>query len=290
MTEDKWLYSTWGYGQVLQQDSQKVVLDMTWGGTAYLSPTSVTSFLPITVKSFTQGRKLLTFEWKITQNFSSLFKTLHKQLNLSPNVQIYLYMAKGKLLQLSSSDSPLSLRMKKDTRLVAITKKTFTWDTVKKSRRVELLDDQLSVRKKDDGEIIFDSILGNIEISGGVYEWEIRMDFIMQYDEEEEVVVGVASKNFNVEGNPMDGEFWGYWAISCRKIANGLNEEYGERVATGDTVTIRLEYKDGKGNLGFSKNGTDLGVAFYDVPAGVYPAICLNYPKIQVSLGKVKGF
>lgn len=219
-----------------------------------------------------------------------LFKTLHKQLSLSPNVQIYLYMVKGKLFQLSSSDSPLSLRMKKDTKLVAITKKTFTWDAVKKSPRVELLDDQVSVRKKDECEIMFDSILGNIEISGGVYEWEIRMDFIMQYDEEEEVVVGVASKNFNVESSPMDGEFWGFWAISCRKISSGLNEEFGERVATGDTVTARLEYKDGKGNLAFSKNGTDLGVAFYDVPVGVYPAICLNYPKIQVSLGNAKGF
>lgn len=290
MLEENWVYSTWGYGRVIQASDMKVVVELTWGATAYLSKDSITDCIPFSVKSFTRDRKTLSFDWKITQDFSDLFKNLPKQLNLSPNIQIFLYMPRGKLVQINPLDSPLSLKLKKDSKLVLTSRKTFTWDVIKKSQRIELLDDFLAVRKKDDSGIMFDSVFGNVKASGGSCEWEIKIDFMIDYDEEEEIVIGVASKEFNYEDCPSNGGFWGFWAISCRKISASVNEEYGERVNTWDSVIVKLDFKDGKGNLSFQKNGIDLGVAFTDVPVGVFPAVCLNYPKIQVSLGKVRGF
>ena len=290
MLEENWVYSTWGYGRVIQASDMKVVVELTWGATAYLGKESVSDYVPFSVKSFTRDRKTLSFDWKITQDFSDLFKDLHKQFNLSANIQIFLYMPRGKLVQINPLDSPVSLKLKKDSKLVLTARKTFTWDVIKKSQRIELLDDLLAVRKKDESEIMFDSVFGNAKASSGSCEWEIKIDFMIQYDEEEEIVIGVASKDFSYEDCPSDGGFWGFWAISCRKISANVNEEYGERVTTGDAVTVRLDFKGGKGNLSFLKNGIDLGVAFTDVPAGVFPAVCLNYPKIQVSLGKVRGF
>jgi hypothetical protein len=288
-SEEKWVYTPWGYGKVLEQQETKSVVSMTWGGQLYLLPSSVTLSIPILVKSFTQTRALLRFDWEITKDFSTLFKLVHKTLGLQPSFQIDLYLPRGKLFQIAPLDTPLSLKIRAEAKFVAIARQSFTWESSKKSPRLELLDDLVTVRKKDESEIHYDSIKGGLEFSSGVHEWDIKLDFLVQYDEEEEVIVGVASKTFSVESSPTEGEFWGFMCLSCRKICTGVNEEYGERPSTGDVVSVRLEYKDSKGRLSFSKNGVSLGTAFTDVPAGVFPAVTLNYPKFQISLGKVKG-
>jgi hypothetical protein len=289
ISEEKWVYTTWGYGKLQQHDSTKSVVSMTWGGQLYLSPSSTSDSIPIQIKPFTQSRSSLTFIWEITKDFSSLFKQVHKALSLQPSFQIDLYLPRGKLIQIASLDTPLSLKLKADSKLVAIARQSFTWDSSNKSPRLELLDDLITVRKKDESEIHYDSIKGGLEFSTGMHEWDIKLDFMVQYDEEEEVIVGVASKNFSVESSPTEGEFWGFMCLSCRKVAAGVNEEFGEKPTTGDVISVRLEYKEGKGQLSFSKNGVGLGTAFSDVPGGVYPAVTLNYPKFQISLGKVKG-
>ena len=133
---------------------------------------------------------------------------------------------------------------------------------------------------------MFESVLGTVGISNGLHQWEIKMDFFMDYEEEEEVFIGVASKSINLSRNPLENEYWGFMCIACKKFYQQLIEDYGETIGTGDIVGVRLEYKDNKGILSFCKNGTDFGTAFYDVPPGVFPVVTLNYPKFQVSIGK----
>ena len=289
ISEEKWVYTTWGYGKLVELHTNKCVVSMTWGGQLYLSPSSTSESISIQIKPFTQNRASLRFDWEITKDFSTLFKQVHKALSLQPSFQIDLYLPRGQLIQIASLDTPLSLKLKADSKFVAIARQSFTWDSTKKSQRLELMDDLVTVRKKDESEIQYDSIKGGLEFSSGLHEWDIKLDFLVQYDEEEEVIVGVASKNFSVESSPTEGEFWGFMCLSCRKIASGVNEEFGEKSSTGDVISIKLDYKDGKGKLSFSKNGVSLGTAFNDVPSGVYPAVTLNYPKFQISLGKVKG-
>jgi hypothetical protein len=289
ISDEKWVYTSWGYGKVVEQHKSQAIVQLTWGGVGYLTPFSLKSSIRITVKLFTLDRKTLSFDWDISQDFSHLFTLIHKQQSLPPTVQVRLFLTRGKIIQISSYDSPLSLKIKNDTRLVAITKQCFTWDTSKKSPNIELLDDFLTIRKKEESEINYDSIFGSVELSAGSHEWEIKMDFMMQYDEEEEVFIGVATKSFSLDGNPLDGEYWGFMCVGCRKIGNRVHEEYGERIVTGDVVKVKLEYKNTKGTLSFAKNGTEFGNAFTDVPPKVFPVVTLNYPKIQVSLGKIMG-
>ena len=285
-TDEKWIHTQWGYGKIMEQNRFKATVKFSWGGIGYLNTSSLTSSVHFSIKLFASGRKTFQYDWGINQDFSLLFSLLQKQLSLPPNIQLNLYYPKGKLVKILPSDSPLKLKLKSHTKFVGITKQNFTWDLNKKSANIELLDDLLTIKKKDDSEIMFESVLGTVSLNNGVHQWEIKMDFFMEYEEEEEVFIGVAAKNINLTKNPLEIEYWGFMCVACKKFAQGVNEEYGEFIATGDVVSVKIEFKDNKGVLNFGKNGNDFGVAFSDVPPGVYPVVTLNYPKIQVSLGK----
>lgn len=288
-TEEKWVYTPWGYGKISERNRSKAIVHMSWGGTAYLNPSSLSPSIHFSIKLFSSGRKTLQFEWSILQDFSLLYSQVQKQLALSPNIQLNLYYSKGKLLKLLPTDSPLKLKLKSHIKFIGITKQNFIWDSLKKSQNIELLDDLLSVRKKDDTDVSFESVLGTICMTNGVYQWEIRFDFITDYEEEEEIFIGVAGKNIELSRSPMELEYWGIMSLAAQKFCQGVHEDYGEGASTGDVIGVRLEFKDSKGTLSFSKNGVSLGNAFCDVPPGVHPVVSLNYPKIQVSLGKSAG-
>ena len=287
--DEKWVYTPWGYGKLQEETTEKAIVNLTWGGTAYLNPISLSNSVNFYIKLFSSGRKTLEYEWEITQDFSLLFSLLHKQLLLSPNVQLNLYYPQGKLIKISPLDSPLKLKLKKNTKLIGISKQNFTWDSSKKSENIELLDDLLTVKKKDDSDVMYESVLGTVCMSSGIHQWEIKMDFLMEFDEEEEIFIGVAMKNIGLNRTPLEIEYWGFMCLNCKRFSLNVNEDYGENIETGDVVGVKLEYKDGKGTLSFCKNGAGLGNAFCDIPPGVCPAVTLNYPKMQVSLGKSSG-
>lgn len=287
--DEKWVYTPWGYGKLQDQSKQKAVVSLSWGGTCYLNPSSISSSVHFSVKLFSAGRKTFQYEWGILQDFSLLFSLLHKQLALSPNIQLSLYYPQGKLNKISPTDSPLKLKLKNNMKLIAIAKQNFTWDSSKKSANIELLDDLLTLKKRDDSEVMFESVLGTVSMTSGLHQWEIKMDFLMEFDEEEEIFIGVAMKNINLNRCPLELEYWGFMCLASKKFCQSTNEDYGENIGTGDVVGVKLEYKEGKGFLGFSKNGNEFGNAFCDIPPGVHPAVTLNYPKMQVSLGKSTG-
>ena len=274
---------------ILEENRNKAIVKLSWGGTGYLNPNSLSLAVSFSIKFFSAGRKTFEYEWGLTQDFSLLYSLLSKQLSLSPNIHLSLFYTKGKLLKVLPGDSPLKLNLKAHTKFIGITKQNFTWDSSKKSSNIELLDDLLTVKKKDDSEVMFESVLGTISMNNGTHHWEIKMDFLMEDDEEEEVFIGVALKNIHLGKSPVEVEYWGFMCLACKKFCQGVNEDYGESIGTGDVVGVKLEYKDNKGILSFSKNAVDFGVAFCEVPPGVCPVVTLNYPKIQVSLGKPLG-
>ena len=124
-TDEKWVYTAWGYGKVLEQTRFKASVKLTWGGTIYLPPSSISSSIHFSIKLFSSGRKTFQYEWGISQDFSLLFSLLQKQLSLPPNVQLSIYYTKGKLIKLLSTDSPLKLKLKSHIKFIGITKQNF---------------------------------------------------------------------------------------------------------------------------------------------------------------------
>ena len=52
-----------------------------------------------------------------------------------------------------------------------------------------------------------------------------------------------------------------------------------------DTIGVLLEFKQGKGEITYYRNGQNLGVAFTNIPPGTYyPGVNLYYGEIQVTL------
>ena len=287
--DEKWVITPWGYGKVLEQSDHKAAVSLSWGGTCYMNPSSMSPSLHISIKLFSAGRKTFEYDWCLTQDFSSLLQSLRKQLSLPANIQLILYYPQGKLRKILPTDSPLRLKLKNNSKLVAVARQSFTWDAGRKSANIELLDDLLTLRKKEDSEVMFESVLGTVSMSSGLHQWEIKMDFMVEFDEEEEIFIGVAVKNINLGRCPLEMEYWGFMCLTSKKFSQNNNEDYGEGVTAGDVVGVRLEFVEGKGVLAFSKNGNDFGNAFCEIPPGVYPAVTLNYPKMQVSLGKSNG-
>ena len=283
-SEEEWIYSPWGYGKLIERTADKATVELQSGGKLYVNPSSLSSSVQFSVKTFASERKVFDFEWAVTQDFSSLFPLIHKQLGLSPNIILKIHFIKGKLQALSPTDTPLKLGLKSHSKLICMIANSFIWDESRKSESIQLLEGSLAVCKKEGTDISYDTVLGNTCFTSGTHIWEIRLDFLVEYGEEEEIFIGVARPKVELNKHPTEEEYWGFMCLGRKKFGNGLLEDYGEALAAGDTLGIKLEYKENKGCLSFFKNKIELGQAFSEVPAGVSPALTMNYPKIVVKL------
>jgi SPRY domain len=274
-TDEEWIYTSCGYGRLIDRTNTKAVVDLVSGGKLYISLASISSSIEFSVKTFTADRKILKFEWGVNQDFSTLFNLLHKQLDVSMNTLIKIHYVKGKILPIVSSDTPLKLGLKTNSKLICVLSKVFLWDQAHKSDKIQLLENHLSVCKIETAEFGFDTVLGNVCFTSGTHFWEIRLDFFAKSNTEEEIFIGVAKPKANLKKNPLEEEYWGFMGLACKSFGCGVVANYGEALAAEDTLGIKLEYKDNKGSLYFCKNKTEFGLAFDDVPSGVCPALTL---------------
>ena len=60
--DEKWVYTPWGYGNVQEQTTEKVIVNLTWGGIGYLNPSSMSSSVHFSIKFFSAGRKVIPYE------------------------------------------------------------------------------------------------------------------------------------------------------------------------------------------------------------------------------------
>lgn len=129
----------------------------------------------------------------------------------------------------------------------------FIWDSTQKSESLQILENNLVVCKKENTEISYDTVLGRTCFTSGTHIWEIRLEFLMEYGEEEEIFIGVAKPKINFSKHPTQLEYWGFMCLSSKKFSCGHVEDYGEALRTGDTLGIKLEYTENKGLLSFFK-------------------------------------
>lgn len=275
------VYTPWGYGDLIEKNDRRSVVKFTWGGTGYVDPISITNSISFQVKLFSKDRQLLNFDWNITHDFSNLFIQLKRQLNLSAGTFIKLIYPMASMKEICSSDSPYSLKIKKNTKFIALLRQNFYWNEIRKAANLEISNSGLTALKKTEDE--FETVLANIKLISGSYSWEIKVDLLVDDDD---IFIGVADINISLTGHPPDtGLFWGFRCSGGKKFRpdSGM-EDYGENVGTGDVVGIRLEYNGDNGSLSFLKNGKDFGVAYTNVPPNLHPAISLFYQRTQVTL------
>jgi len=74
--------------------------------------------------------------------------------------------------------------------------------------------------------------------------------------------------------NYLGNDEFGYSYYGCgNAYRKGNSSSYGQTLKSGDSIDVYLDM-DAR-TLSFSRNGHDLGVAFRDLPSGMYPAFSL---------------
>mmetsp|Transcript_14058 Transcript_14058/g.14109 ORF Transcript_14058/g.14109 Transcript_14058/m.14109 type:complete len:193 (+) Transcript_14058:313-891(+) len=187
----------------------------------------------------------------------------------------------GSIREISGSDTPYSLKLKRNAKFIALLRQNFFWNENKKASNIEISNNGLTALKKTEDE--FETVLANISLTSGSYYWEIKVDLLVDDDD---IFIGVADGNIPLSGHPPDlGLFWGFRCSGGKKFRpdSGI-EDYGETAGTGDVVGVRLEYIGDNGSISFLRNGKDYGVAYTNVPTSVFPAVSMFYQRTQVTL------
>ena len=279
------VYTAYGYGVLAERRERDVVVKFNWGGTGYLNPGSVLESVPFTVKVFAGEKPELNFSWPVNQPFKQLYSELATKLALPPHMYSVLYYPKGSLRTILAADSPQSVGLKAHARLVVIRgvkRQRFAWKEDKKGGNLVLSNNKMTATKQAGDN--YETVLGSLVLNSGRHYWEVTIDCFM---EEEDFFIGVAAEGIPLRARPCDTNmFWGFVGSSAVKVGpEGFCEGYGDVVSSGDVVGVSLEYTDNQGSISFSKNGTDFGVAFAEVPANVLPALSLFYVQAQATLG-----
>ncbi|CAM9414328.1 unnamed protein product [Chrysoparadoxa australica] len=107
------------------------------------------------------------------------------------------------------------------------------------------------------------------------------------------VVIGLSSSGFCLRGKMpgWDSASYGYHGDDGGIFhSNGtMQRQYGEPFGPGDTVGAGVDYSNGdgkRGNIFFTKNGRNLGVAFADVTGAFYPTVGIDSSApVRLNLG-----
>lgn len=172
-------------------------------------------------------------------------------------------------------------RILDNANLILLVQTSFTWDPNMKGSGIKLSNNNLTASKMP--EVDYQMVLGNLLISSGRHYWEIKID---QFNDEEDLFIGIARKNINLYARPMDTKmFWGYMCLCAKKFGpDGILYDYGYQAKKGDIIGVLLEYKSGLATLSFYRNGTKCGIAFSNLTGSFYPAVCMHYGDVQITL------
>ena len=115
----------------------------------------------------------------------------------------------------------------------------------------------------------------------GVYYWEVT---ILARGRDGFIGVGLAGPDVKLERLPgWDAGSFGYHGDDGHAFrGSGAGRPYGPTFGAGDTVGVLLNRAER--TISFTKNGTDLGVAFADVPADapLHPCVGMRTPDEEV--------
>jgi len=130
------------------------------------------------------------------------------------------------------------------------------------------------------------AIMANPAPNNGPVSWNVTIERSSGGN----MMLGVSMKNHShtiyVGGNSSVYKGWSFYGCTPGyKYHNGNAVEYGNGFNTGDVIGVHLDQMEG--TLAFSHNGTELGVAFSDLPTDepLYPAVslCQNSDAVRLS-------
>jgi len=264
--------------------SNIVHVKLNWGGDVYLEEKYLSKKIKLSIKTFYGSRKKINLEIDITSTVQQL-KDLLLASHLDHAKTLYnlrLIYSMGTLQELSVPNLTLEqLRLPNNANLTLLVQTSFTWDANLKASGIKLQNNNLTAGKNP--EVDYQTVLGSLMFSSGRHYWEIKVD---NFNDEEDLFIGIARKETNLYARPIDTNmFWGYMCLCGKKFGpDGVFADYGYQAKKGDTIGVLLEYKSGLASLSFYRNATRCGVAFTNLPGSFYPAVCMNYGDVQVTL------
>ena len=109
----------------------------------------------------------------------------------------------------------------------------------------------------------------------GLYYFEVN---IVSAGRDGYIGIGLSSANADLRSLPgWNATSYGYHADDGHSFSSsGTGKPYGPTYTTGDVIGCGVNFFDG--SCFFTKNGQNLGVAFRDLPGGLYPTVGLLTP------------
>jgi len=261
-----------------------VHVKLNWGGDVYLEEKYVSKKIKLSIKTFYGSRKKINLEIDISSTVQQL-KDLLLASHLDHAKTLYnlrLIYSMGTLQELNVPNQTFEqLRIPNNSNITLLVQTSWTWDTNLKAAGIKLQNNNLTAGKNP--EVDYQTVLGSLMFSAGRHYWEVKID---NFNDEEDLFIGVARKEVNLNARPIDTNlFWGYLCLCGKKFGpDGIYTDYGYQAKKGDTIGVLLEYKSGLASLSFYRNATRCGVAFTNLPGSFYPAVCMNYGDVQVTL------
>jgi len=153
------------------------------------------------------------------------------------------------------------------------------WSTKDKYTYIGLSQSNLRVHYKGHGKTHKDAssvrAIHPIPAACGLYYFEVK---IISKGRDGYMGVGLSAQGVNMNRLPgWDKQSYGYHGDDGHSFcSSGTGQPYGPTFTTGDTVGCALNLIDG--SCFYTKNGIHLGVAFSDLPPGLYPTVGLQTP------------
>lgn len=153
------------------------------------------------------------------------------------------------------------------------------WSTKDKFNYIGLSQNNLRVHYKGHGKTHKDAsscrATHSIPASCGIYYFEIK---VISKGRDGYMGVGLCASDVNMNRLPgWDKHSYGYHGDDGHSFcSSGQGKAYGPTYTTGDVIGCGIDLT--QGSCFYTKNGHHLGVAFQDLPSGLYPTVGLQTP------------
>jgi len=153
------------------------------------------------------------------------------------------------------------------------------WSTKDKFNYIGLSQSNLRVHYKGHGKTHKDAssvrATHPIPASCGLYYFEVK---IISKGRDGYMGVGLSAQGVNMNRLPgWDTHSYGYHGDDGHSFcSSGTGQAYGPTFTTGDVIGCGINLIDG--SCFYTKNGHHLGIAFQDLPSGLYPTVGLQTP------------
>mmetsp|Transcript_14522 Transcript_14522/g.35396 ORF Transcript_14522/g.35396 Transcript_14522/m.35396 type:complete len:308 (-) Transcript_14522:263-1186(-) len=286
-SEKDWVYTPYGFGELQgeNKDSGISQILMPWG-TQYTRSTNLSRKLEVKIVTFHQKLQDMTVTVALDQTSQHIRAAVCKKFKCSPEevrlVNQGLELT-GEQMRMPISKLRIPSHEPPEMLFVHEARYKFQLDRAHCGKHLVLSGDLLSVsipnRSGDQ------TVRGNVLLTRGRLFWDVYIDRSFN----NRINLGVCIDGHTVTSYVGQTKFgWAYYGNNGKKEHNGGSEKYGPIYTTGDTIRVMVDM-DSR-TLSFQKNGQDLGLAFHNIPAKVYPAFTLYTQGDKITLRRFGTF